>query len=76
MFMVGAVFFVLVTIVLLGWPSSMYLWHTLRRTPLSNVQRLLMASSFFAAIGLSLSIWWLSMRAGVRALNEMDRTPA
>jgi ABC-2 type transport system permease protein len=75
MFMVGAVLFVLVTIVLLGWPSSMYLWHALRRAPLGNAQRLLMASSFLAAICLSLSTWWLSMRAGVRALEEMDRTP-
>lgn len=31
---------------------------------------------FLAAAGVSLATWWLSMRAGVRALEAMDRMPA
>jgi ABC-2 type transport system permease protein len=75
-FMIGAVLFVVVTMGLLGWPSSVYLWHRVRRVPPTTLQQFLMAASFLAAAGLSLATWWLSMRAGVRALQEMDRTPA
>ena len=75
-FMVGAVLFLMVMIVLLGWPSSTFLWHRFRRTRLSDLEQALMAASFLAAAALSLGTWWLSMRAGVRALQRMDRTPA
>jgi ABC-2 type transport system permease protein len=75
-FMIGAVLFVVVTMGLLGWPSSVYLSHRVRRVPPTTLQQFLMAASFLAAAGLSLATWWLSMRAGVRALEEMDRTPA
>ncbi len=76
MFMISAVLFVFVTIVLLAWPSSVYLWHRGHAHRPSTLQQVLMAASFLAAAGLSLATWWLSMRAGVRALQEMDRTPA
>ena len=75
-FMVGAVLFLVVMIVLLGWPSSTFLWHRFRRTRLSDLEQALMAASFLAAAGVSLATWWLSMRLGVRALQQMDRTPA
>jgi len=75
-FMVGAVLFLVVMIVLLGWPSSTFLWHRFRRTRLSDLEQALMAASFLGAAGVSLATWWLSMRLGVRALQQMDRTPA
>lgn len=76
MFMVGAVLFLAVMIVLLGWPSSTFLWHRFRRVRLSDLEQALMAASFMGAAVVSLATWWLSMRAGVRALEQMDRTPS
>jgi len=75
-FMVGAVLFLVIVIVLVGWPSSTFLWHRFRRARLSDLEQALMAASFLAAAGVSLATWWLSMRSGVRALQQMDRTPA
>ncbi len=75
MFMICAVLFVLVTIALLGWPSSLYLWHRVRAVSLTSLQQSLMAACFLAAAGLSLTTWWLSMRSGVRALEAMGRMP-
>ena len=74
-FMIAAVMFVLVLIVLLGWPSSLYLWHRVRRAHLSGMEQVLMSLCFAAAAALSVATWLLSMRAGVRALQRMDRTP-
>ena len=75
-FMIVAVFYVLVAIVLLGWPSSVYLVSQVRDTPLSSNQQLLMGGCFLTGIVVSLATWWLAMRSGVRALEAMDRTPA
>jgi len=75
-FMIGAVLFLAILIVLLGWPSSLYLWHRVRHARLSTLEQALMAASFLGAAVLSLATWWLSMRSGVRALQQMDRTPA
>jgi ABC-2 type transport system permease protein len=75
-FMIGAVLFLIVIIMLIGWPSSMYLWHRVRHAHLTTLEQSLMAACFLAAAGVSLATWWWSMRIGVRALEEMDRTPA
>ncbi len=75
-FMIGAVLFLALMIALLGWPSSLYLWHRMRHARLTSLEQVLMAASFLAAAGLSLATWGLSMRSGVRALQQMDRTPA
>ena len=75
-FMVGAVLFLVIMIGLVGWPSSTFLWHRFRRARLSDLEQALMAASFLAAAVVSLATRWLSMRAGVRALRQMDRTPA
>jgi ABC-2 type transport system permease protein len=69
-FMILAVFYVLVAWVLVGWPSSVYLWHRSRGAPLWPEQRWMMAASYGAAAVLSLVICWVSMRSGVRALEE------
>jgi ABC-2 type transport system permease protein len=71
MFMVLAVLFVIVACVIVGWPSSVYLWHRARGVPLSAVQQWTIVVSFGAGIVLSLLTWWWGMRSGVRALDEM-----
>jgi ABC-2 type transport system permease protein len=70
-FMVQAVLFIIVIIVLVGWPSSVYLLHQVRRAPFTTAQQLLMPASLALAIGLSLFVWLSSMRSGVRALEQM-----
>ena len=72
-FMIVAVFFVIVIIALLGWPSSLYLLYRVRVRSPTMLRISLMSLSFLAAAVLSVATWWLSMRAGVRALEETGR---
>jgi ABC-2 type transport system permease protein len=71
-FMVMAVLFVLVIVVLVGWPSSVYLFHQVRHVPLAAAERFQMYSCFAAAVMISLAVWWMGMRSGVRALSELS----
>jgi ABC-2 type transport system permease protein len=71
-FMIQAVLFVIVMIVLLGWPASMYLFQRTRRMPLRPSQELLMLGCFATAAALSVTIWLSSMRSGVKALNKLS----
>jgi ABC-2 type transport system permease protein len=71
-FMVQAVLFVLVMIVLVGWPSSIYLFRHGRGLPLTSLQQLLAAGCGAAGIALSLGVWLGSMRSGVAALERMS----
>lgn len=73
MFMIVAVFYVLVTIALIGWPSSLYLMSIVRQVPLSAAHQLAMGACFLTGITLSLTTCWVGMRSGVRALNDMGR---
>jgi ABC-2 type transport system permease protein len=75
-YMVIAVLFILIVIALLGWPSSVYLFHQSQGIPLDGSQQVAIVGGFLAAALLSAATWWFSMRSGVRALQEMDRTPA
>ena len=75
-FMILAVLFIIVMIALLGWPSSVYLFQRFRRTPLSSLQQALMVGSFVTAALVSVGTFWFGMRSGVRALEDMDRTPS
>jgi ABC-2 type transport system permease protein len=70
-FMTQAVLFVIVMILLLGWPSSMYLFQRVRRAPVGIAQQWLMAGCFASAAALSVTIWLTSMRSGIRALEHM-----
>jgi ABC-2 type transport system permease protein len=72
-FMILAVLYIIVMIVLLGWPSAVWLFSSLRRLRLSAIREVLMVASFAAAAALSVATWLLAMRSGVRALQEMDR---
>ena len=71
MFMVVAVLFVIVACVLVGWPSSVYLWHRARGVPLVTRQLRMMWLCFGAGAALSLGTGLWGMRSGVRALEEM-----
>jgi len=73
-FMIVAVFFVIVMIVLLGWPSSLYLLGRVRVRSPTLLRLSLMSLSFLAAAVLSVATCWFSMRAGVRALDETSRS--
>ena len=75
-FMVLAVLFVIVTIALVGWPSSAYLAQQLRLSPMSTTRQALMYGSFAAAALVSVATFWLGMRTGIAALEDMDRTPS
>jgi ABC-2 type transport system permease protein len=75
-FMILAVLFILVMIVLLGWPSSLYLFSQFRGRPLTTGQQTLIAALFASAAVLSIATFLGGMRTGVRALQEMDRTPS
>jgi ABC-2 type transport system permease protein len=71
-FMVLAVAFIVVEIVLLGWPTSIYLWHRHYGMPMAFGRQLAVFGSIGAAVGLSLVTFWWSMRSGIRALEEME----
>jgi len=71
-FMIMAVLFMLTLIVLVGWPSSMYLWYAANpRVTVPGYLTAIGAACFVAALVLSLSTWWFGMRTGIRALEEM-----
>ena len=75
-FMILAVLFVIVIIALVGWPSSMYLAQQLRVLPMRTSRAVMMYSCFATAALVSLATFWFGMRSGIRALEEMDRTPS
>ena len=75
-FMILAVLFVIVMIALVGWPTSLYLFAAVRNIPLSVRQQVVIGGCFSSAIALSLATWLVSMKSGVQALMEMDRTPS
>jgi ABC-2 type transport system permease protein len=71
-FMVQAVLFVLVMIVLVGWPSSLYVVRHVRGLALTPAQQLLAAVCTAAGVALSVAVWLGSMRSGVAALEQMS----
>jgi ABC-2 type transport system permease protein len=75
MFMIGAVMLIIVTIALLGWPSSMYLMSTTGqfRFRLTPERQMWIAASFSTALAICVATWWIAMRGGVRALEQMRK---
>jgi hypothetical protein len=69
--MIVAVFFIFVTIALVGWPSSVLLFHRRQGLALTSLQELLIGGGFAAAALLSIGTWLFSMRIGVKALDGM-----
>jgi ABC-2 type transport system permease protein len=70
-FMVAAVLFTLLEIVLVAWPSSVYFWYDYRRAPVPSRLWLPMGLAFATAVGVAMGVFWTSMKQGVRALEEM-----
>jgi hypothetical protein len=71
-FMILAVLVVLVTLVLLGWPSTTYLVFKLRRMAIPTPRLVMMVVSFVAAGVVSVATWLIGMRSGVEALDAMS----
>jgi amino acid transporter len=71
-FMILAVLFVIVIIVLLGWPSSVYLIRQFRGMPLRTFDEVLIVVCFVTAMVVSIVTWLVAMRSGVRALQKLS----
>lgn len=72
-FMVVAVLIVLAVIALLGWPSSVYVARRTRGLPITVRQGWMMGGCFLSAAVITIAAWWIGMRSGIRALEEMNR---
>jgi ABC-2 type transport system permease protein len=72
-FMILAVLYIIVMIVLVGWPSAMWLFGRVRSIQLSALREAMMAMSFLLAAALSIATRLVSIRSGVRALDDMNR---
>ena len=72
-FMIAAVSYVIAMVVLLGWPSSVFLWRLSRLNvrPFRPDEIALIAVCFATAIALSTAVFLYGMRSGVKALEEM-----
>jgi hypothetical protein len=70
-FMVLAVLYILTTVGLLGWPTTVYLWHDYRGLRLAPRTQILIATSLAGAAVLSVWTFVAAMRRGVRALEAL-----
>jgi ABC-2 type transport system permease protein len=72
-FMIAAVSYVISMVVLLGWPSSVFLWRMSRIhvRPFRPDEIALIAACFATAVALSVAVFLYGMRTGVKALDEM-----
>ena len=70
-YMVLAVLFILVEVALLGWSSSIRLWHEYRGIAVPPVQVALMAVLLLTAVVVAALTFWTAMQRGVRALEAM-----
>ncbi len=75
-FMISAVLYIAAMITLLGYASSQYLWALSRHRAMRDGELAIMAAGFGVAALLSIAIFVLSMRSGVKALEAMDQTPS
>ena len=75
MFMIAAVALIIVSIVFVGWPSSMYLMAQTGRFSyrLTPERYAMIVASFSAAATVCMATWWLAMGSGVKALDEMRK---
>ncbi len=72
-FMIGAVPYIISMVVLLGWPSSMFLFRMSRIhiRPFRPGEMALIAACFTASVLLSIAVFLYGMRTGVKALEDM-----
>jgi hypothetical protein len=72
--MIAAVAYIISMIVLLAWPSSVYLFHLLRGRPFSTGDVISIGMFLLAAAVLSLGIAVWQMKSGIRALENLQQT--
>jgi ABC-2 type transport system permease protein len=72
-YMVLAVLFILVEVSLLGWSSSIRLWHEYRGIRIPPAQVALMVSLLLAAVAVAITTFWTAMQRGIRALEALGR---
>ena len=72
-FMIAAVSYIISMVVLLGWPSSLFLFRMSRIhiRPFRPDEIALIAACFISSILLSIAVFLYGMRTGVKALEEM-----
>jgi fumarate reductase subunit D len=70
-FMVLAVLFIIVIVILLAWPTSLYLWHGLRGEAIHGVRRAGAFACLAAAVALCALTFWLPMKRGISALEDL-----
>jgi ABC-2 type transport system permease protein len=70
-FMVLAVLYILAMIALLAWPATIFLWHRFREAPVPLRDQAWMVLCGLAAVGLSAATFWMPMRRGIQALEEL-----
>lgn len=74
-FMISAVLYITAMIALIGYGSAKYLWALERRRAMRDDEMWGMLTGFGLAVILSIAVFVLSMRSGVKALEDMDQTP-
>jgi len=72
-FMIVAVLFMILLIVLVGWPSSAILWYRMTHLPIPLRAIAGITAGFGAAAAMSLGLCIGGMRSGVRALDDMGK---
>jgi ABC-2 type transport system permease protein len=71
-FMVLAVAFIVIEIALIGWPTSTYLWYQYQNLPVPGRSQVFILASLAAAALFAIATFWIGMKQGIRALEEMD----
>jgi ABC-2 type transport system permease protein len=70
-FMVTAVAFICVEIGMLAWPTSIFLFYDFRNLPIPGPRKVAMIAGIASALGLSLVVFHVSMKRGIRALTAL-----
>ena len=70
-FMVTAVAFICVEIAMLAWPTSIFLFYDFRSLPIPTPRRIAMVIGVAAAFSLSVAVFHVSMKRGIRALAAL-----
>jgi len=70
-FMVTAVAFICIEIALLAWPTSIFLYYDFRDRPIPGPRQAAMVLGIVAALSLSLTVFYVSMKRGIAALTRL-----
>ena len=56
---------------MLAWPTSIFLFYDFRNLPIPTPRRIAMVIGILAAFSLSIAVFHLAMKRGIRALTEL-----